>query len=244
MSVFVGLGVVLLLKSQSGGGKAAQYLKFTFDFQRPVVFVAVSATFRSNIDWSVRVENYFLVFFVIRSSCLTFFFSLSLFTAVQLRPIRTCFQRRPGQTSSTMISGAPYSHTAAAISLTDPCVPSPSALIMLWVGWSLGVTTWLMWSSMGLWQACLPHSLACCSEEDCGAYWLACSSPLTQFTPRQCQVSSAEPMKVPPCSSCCPCCVTYVTVGCGAVLGPGGSWPGSLVAWVAPPAACSGRSSE
>lgn len=154
--------------------------------QRPVVFVVLNATFRSNTDWSVRVDNYFLV--LLQSEVLVWPFFLSLFTAVQLRPIRTCFQRRPGQTSSTMISGAPYSHTAAAISLTDPCVPSPSALIMLWVGWSLGVTTWLMWSSMGLWQACLPHSLACCSEEDCGAYWLACSSPLTQFTLRQWQV--------------------------------------------------------
>lgn len=32
MSVFVGLGVVLLLKSQSGGGKDAQYLKFAVWF--------------------------------------------------------------------------------------------------------------------------------------------------------------------------------------------------------------------
>lgn len=163
---------------------------------------------------------------------------------MQSRPIRTCFQRPPGQTSSMMTSGVLYSHTVAAISLTDPSARFPSASTMLWVGWSPGVTTWLMWPSMELWQGCLPRWLACCSERAFGACWPACFSPLTPFTLRRWRVLWGGQTKVPPCSSCCPYCATYATVSCGATRGSCDSWRGSWAAWAALLVACCGRSWE
>lgn len=102
--------------------------------------------------------------------------------AVQSKPTKTSYQTLHGRTSCTMTSGALYSPTAAATSLSAPFAPSLSASTMPWVAWTPGATTWSTWAYTAASLHSSLHSVAPCLVEDRGACWRVCSSPLIPYT--------------------------------------------------------------
>ncbi len=75
---------------------------------------------------------------------LFFLFPSSL--AEQSKPTKTSYQTLHGRTSCTMTSGALFSPTAAATSLSAPSALSLSASTMPWAAWTPRATTWSTWA--------------------------------------------------------------------------------------------------